>query len=134
MGQLLRAAIVKRGELADGLGNEPMKGRDAWLVARAAGDDHAPAGERTVVRGDVIALVSARHRRDGRLRANRRTRRRLAKGDEISHFAGAHESIRIRAPYRRPGRRLCQLGVRRRSESQRSRRHEFATSPRSSTR
>src|SRR5690242_17086077 len=35
--------------------------------------------------------------------------------------------------YRRPGRRLCQFGVSSRSESQRSRRQEFATSPRSST-
>ena len=35
--------------------------------------------------------------------------------------------------YACPGRRLCQFGVRRRSESQRSRRQELATSPRSST-
>src|SRR5438128_1565028 len=35
--------------------------------------------------------------------------------------------------YLKPGRRLCELGVSSRSESQRSRRQEFATSPRSST-
>jgi hypothetical protein len=35
--------------------------------------------------------------------------------------------------YPNPGRRHCQFGVRSRRESQRSNRHEFATSPRSST-
>ncbi len=36
-------------------------------------------------------------------------------------------------PYAWPGRRLCQFGVSSRSESQRSVRHELATSPRSIT-
>src|SRR3954454_5017237 len=35
--------------------------------------------------------------------------------------------------YRIPGSRVCQFGVRSRSDSQRSVRHEFATSPRSRT-
>jgi hypothetical protein len=35
--------------------------------------------------------------------------------------------------YWNPGSRACQFGVRSRSESQRSRRHELATSPRSRT-
>ena len=48
-------------------------------------------------------------------------------------LARRHVAVGFGAIVVGPGRRLCQLGVRIRSESQRSRRQEFATSPRSNT-
>ena len=48
-------------------------------------------------------------------------------------FAARHEAVGVVTVVVRPGSRFCQFGVRRRSESHRSVRHEFATSPRSRT-
>ena len=108
--QLVRVPVVERGELADGFWNQSMKRRDAWLVARAAGDDHAAAVNRALVRGHQIAAVCASHGRDGRLRANWCTRDAGEAGDELHHFTDRHEAVRIRTLVVKAGQAALRVG------------------------
>ena len=97
VGQLGRIAIVERGDLLDVRRQRRAHRRHARRVVAAAREHDGPAADLAVARHDPIAVVGARHRGDGRVRADRRARHRRVPRDEVDHLGHRHVAVRIGA-------------------------------------